>query len=298
MFQLFADGMAQYLCKSFYPDTTRDHQPQFLTNGQGGFPDVSGLPQEKQPEAWCRFQVQNFSHTHFAKDPFPPFTIDVSQLNGDPLPRVIVEGKPKPMADTRIRLSVHNKWADVSNEVLPDTEFVRVLKDGQLEMNDLVFQDVSLKHGGYFIMHIDPIDFSGELQPWRSPKFMIQSVKTHCIKKRKMAAHHKAMQRQKAEALEPPNPDMNSSPAFNPQIPQQEMRSDPSMSQSSLIQSTDLQMAQAGKGVLKGVPVTDNVGTISHQHQQNEYSQSPQQQQNTITQVMPPELKEEGGLGY
>eukprot|EP00299_Pterocystis_sp_00344_P007990 c2845_g1_i1.p1 GENE.c2845_g1_i1~~c2845_g1_i1.p1 ORF type:complete len:275 (-),score=25.36 c2845_g1_i1:63-848(-) len=195
--RLFKPGVSRALFSSLYPQTSR--VPQFIDSEDSSWPLIlnayrsrhtsapSLRPDGSEPtsEAWCRLVAHNLQDRHFEKDTFPPFTVKLVKLDGSELPRVIEDGCPKPMADMRIRLSVYNKWSNVSQDVMKDVEYVRTLKDGSLTISDLVFQEISLKHGGYFVLHIDPIDYKSEVLPWKSPKITIQSVKTHSNKKRK-----------------------------------------------------------------------------------------------------------------
>jgi len=194
--RLFKPGVARALLQSLYPTTIRS--PQFITADDSSWPlilqayrsrttssRVDNIDAGVSDSAWCRLTVSNLIDRHFEKDLFPPFTVRLVRLDGTPLPRVMEDGHPKPMADMRIRLSVFNKWANVSQDVLNDVEFIRTLKDGTLTINDLVFQEISLKHGGHFTLHIDAVDYKSEVMPWKSTKITIQSVKTHSNKKRK-----------------------------------------------------------------------------------------------------------------
>eukprot|EP00301_Raphidiophrys_heterophryoidea_P012378 c1885_g1_i1.p1 GENE.c1885_g1_i1~~c1885_g1_i1.p1 ORF type:complete len:425 (-),score=98.08 c1885_g1_i1:324-1598(-) len=220
LLRLFNQQMTKSLMKTFYPNNGSTNTLQFYSSKPNLAPSsprteqgtldqaqtntsdeliVPGLclsdHEENSPSspnqldtgrAWCRFQVDGFTLSHFAKDVFPPFIVSLVQLNGESLPRIVEDGVTKPMADMRVRMTFRNKWTEVSSEVLPDTEFVRTLRDGKVEISDLVFQDVTLKHGGYFVMHIMAVDYGEEVLEWKSEKFVIQSVKTHCNKKRKL----------------------------------------------------------------------------------------------------------------
>lgn len=170
------------------------------------FTDNSVQMSAPEPEnAWCRLEVEDLKLSHFAKDPLPPFRICIRQLNGDPLPRsVMPDGTVKPMVDMRIRFTVCNKWADVTNEVLPDAQLEHTLVDGICVVPGLIFHEVSVKHGGHFILKISPLDFRGEVLSYKSPKLKIQSVKTHCLRKRKL---HATAAMEAAKKLEVGSPD-------------------------------------------------------------------------------------------
>jgi len=195
--RLFKPGVARALFQSLYPTNIRS--PQFITADDSSWPLILQAYRSRttasrvdnvgdsgvSESVWCRLTVSNLADRHFEKDLFPPFTVRLVRLDGTPLPRVMEDGHPKPMADMRIRLSVYNKWANVSQDVLKDVEFIRTLKDGALTINDLIFQEISLKHGGHFTLHIDAVDYKSEVMAWKSQKITIQSVKTHSNKKRK-----------------------------------------------------------------------------------------------------------------
>eukprot|EP00301_Raphidiophrys_heterophryoidea_P005511 c12302_g1_i1.p1 GENE.c12302_g1_i1~~c12302_g1_i1.p1 ORF type:complete len:244 (-),score=53.26 c12302_g1_i1:339-1070(-) len=197
--RLFKTGVSQALFNSLYPPTVRT--PQFLDCDSSAWPMILDAYRARLSEraahtetgddqnddsVWCKIAVNGLAERHFEKDVFPPFEISIVQLDGNPLPRATEDdGNPKPMADLRVQIGVQNKWANVTQEVLKDVEFVRTLKDGRAVVSDLVFQEISLKHGGHFTLTIDPIDYKSEVQGWRSQKIIIQSVKTHSNKKRK-----------------------------------------------------------------------------------------------------------------
>jgi len=197
--RLFKAGVSQALFNSLYPPTVRT--PQFLDCESSAWPMIldayrarlserntttEGGDEVTDDAVWCKITVTGLQERHFEKDIFPPFEISIVQLDGNPLPRALEEdGQPKPMADLRVQIGVLNKWANVTQEVLKDVEFVRTLKDGHAVVSDLVFQEISLKHGGHFTLTIDPIDYKSEVQGWKSQKIIIQSVKTHSNKKRK-----------------------------------------------------------------------------------------------------------------
>ena len=196
----FSKDIATSLFTSLYPESV--NTPIFLSGDTATLPtaptqsiptpgsssnpvDANGIP----AQAWCRFEVKDFVLKHFAKDLYPPCMVELVQLNGDPIPRMVGEdGAITPLSDVRVRLQLFNKWADVTKEVLPDLEAVRTLKDGKCYISDLSFQEISLKHGGYFILCVNPIDYNGEVVPWKSDKIIIQSVKTHSNKRRREAS--------------------------------------------------------------------------------------------------------------
>eukprot|EP00300_Choanocystis_sp_HF-7_P032658 c4357_g1_i1.p1 GENE.c4357_g1_i1~~c4357_g1_i1.p1 ORF type:complete len:291 (+),score=60.78 c4357_g1_i1:58-873(+) len=185
--RLFTPDVAKSFMKSVY--NAKCTEPLFVDEpGESDNPPVTPYPgtdKVQSDDIWCRFEVNGLMQKHFAKDAFPEFTIRLVQLNGDDMPRLTENGLVKPMNDMKIQISVFNKWADVTSEVVSDTETTRVLKDGMVTISDLVFHEISLKHGGYFILSVRAIDYAQEVLEWASGKITIQSVKTHCNQKRK-----------------------------------------------------------------------------------------------------------------
>merc|ERR1712048_428723 len=59
------------------------------------------------------------------------------------------------------------------------------LADGSVIVDKLVFQDVSIKHGGFFVLKVTPMVFLDEIRPWRSPKLIIRSTKTHFTRRKR-----------------------------------------------------------------------------------------------------------------
>lgn len=205
--------IARNVLRRIFSPNAASHLHNFLFAGQrdGSGPILStqgvwneaGRASSPEPEnAWCRLEVENLKLSHYAKDPIPDFRICVRQLNGDPLPRSIQsDGTPKPMVDMRVKFSLYNKWANVTNEVLPDAQLDHTLVDGVCTVSGLIFHEVSVKHGGHFILKIHPLDFRGEVLPWKSPKLKIQSVKTHCLRKRKLHASNVAKKEEEAKKI-------------------------------------------------------------------------------------------------
>jgi hypothetical protein len=136
-------------------------------------------------EKWLRFEVFGLAESHFMKSPFPPFTIRLVQRNGDGIQRPSdPDGKSQPILDMRVRLVVRNKWAEVTSEVLPRSNPIRVLVDGEVTVSDWNFQDISHKHGGFFTVHVLPVDFADEVLDWASIRITILSDKVHAKLKR------------------------------------------------------------------------------------------------------------------
>lgn len=195
--RLFTPTASNYIRTLLYSQGGAPHRGVY---GGASEWNEAAQPTPEPENAWCRLEVQGLKLQHFAKDPLPPFRIVVRQLNGDPLPRTTqADGTLKPMVDMRVRFSLSNKWATVTSEVLLDAQLEYTLVDGVCDVPGLVFHEVSVKHGGHFTLKVLPIDFAGEVLPWKSPKLKIQSVKTHCLRKRKMHATAAALKMQ-AEA--------------------------------------------------------------------------------------------------
>eukprot|EP00299_Pterocystis_sp_00344_P004167 c1501_g1_i1.p1 GENE.c1501_g1_i1~~c1501_g1_i1.p1 ORF type:complete len:229 (+),score=30.11 c1501_g1_i1:28-687(+) len=133
---------------------------------------ASGL--EEAP--WLRFEVLDLKSSHFIKSPFPTFTISLVQNDGQPIdPPIDQDGTSLTINDVKIRIEIHNKWANVTEEVLGLSEVEKVLVNGKVCINDWVFRDVSHKHGGYFKIHIVPLDFVDEIVEWWSVPLIVHS---------------------------------------------------------------------------------------------------------------------------
>jgi len=180
-FYAASPGMCQFLDPDFVGSTSSDSErSQFPSPPPSPsalkLEDESVISEFSAPAPAFQFQVADFPDTYFAKDYFPKF-----------IANVIGEQRflPVELSEFNVSVSIRNKWADVTAEVLaPNTNLLRVVKDGALEISDLIFIDVSLKHGGFFTLHITPVDTT-VVGSWTSPPFAIQSVKTHCNRKRK-----------------------------------------------------------------------------------------------------------------
>jgi hypothetical protein len=194
LLRLFNPTMTSALLEGFYAQNP--NVPQFLDS------DATTTQQEPTPaparpvvieetqvelpskviqaKPTYRFLVTDFPDTHFAKDFFPKFQVNVVSAADS------FGFLPQELMEFDVAIAINNKWVNVSNEVLaPSTTLIRTVKGGVLEIADLVFIDVSLKHGGFFTLEITPLNMDGTVSPWTSPRFAIQSVKTHCNKKRK-----------------------------------------------------------------------------------------------------------------
>eukprot|EP00299_Pterocystis_sp_00344_P001509 c11355_g1_i1.p1 GENE.c11355_g1_i1~~c11355_g1_i1.p1 ORF type:complete len:223 (+),score=24.88 c11355_g1_i1:33-701(+) len=147
-------------------------------SGDDSLPFLSKLPNVDDAK-WLRFEVSGLIDEFYTRLKYPSFTIRLVRRNGEVIDRPRNHcGHAQTVLDTRVRLSVYNKWADVTREVLsmvlPPT---RVLVDGELFVDDWVFHDISHKHGGFFQVTIRPIDFASEILEWTSPRIFIHSDK-------------------------------------------------------------------------------------------------------------------------
>lgn len=148
-------------------------------------PHQAPVPGAVRP--WCRLVGEGCVQQHFAKALMPPIRFRLITLDGQDIPRVVKDGQARALSEIRVRVTVMNKWADVTAEVAPETETVFSLIDGAAEMADLKFMDISLRHGGVFYVRVCAIDNASEIVAWQSGPISIQSVKTHSNKRRRKA---------------------------------------------------------------------------------------------------------------
>jgi len=186
--RLFDRELASLFLESFYPS---NQAPSLLLDDQEQNAHVS-VEVEPEPvtaphkspqvgdEFCCRIDVVGFECSHYAKSEYPQFTIRLVQLNGDPIEQQDTTNDTfRALCDLPVRITLLNKWADVTEDVLPGAKRHRTLHNGRCVVNDFVFHEISLKHGGFFTLVITPLNFASEVREWRSPKITIQSVKTH-----------------------------------------------------------------------------------------------------------------------
>ena len=134
--------------------------------------------QKQQTQNSRRFHVVGLSSSHFARDTFPAFSVSV------------IGSVP---TNLQIQLSVHNKLADVTKEIWSEqTQLLRFAEQPTV-INDMVFDEVSVKHGDHFWIRLDAVLLEGGqivdrnvIEPFVSNPIVIKSVKTHCNLKRKM----------------------------------------------------------------------------------------------------------------
>jgi len=200
-------GACQFLSAEGNPSVPPSDDGSF---SQSSSPMVAPKIESVQEKPAFALVVADFPDTYFAKDYFPKFTVAVAGTSGQ-------QFFPPELAEFQVAVSVHNKWADVTSEVLAtNTTLIRTVKDGVLDISDLIFIDVSLKHGGFFTLHVSPLE-KPFVSEYISPSFAIQSVKTHCNRKRKT---------REQSAPVPVMTPLKSAPASNSSFPQPSFRMD------------------------------------------------------------------------
>eukprot|EP00299_Pterocystis_sp_00344_P005309 c1668_g1_i1.p1 GENE.c1668_g1_i1~~c1668_g1_i1.p1 ORF type:complete len:220 (-),score=49.70 c1668_g1_i1:121-780(-) len=183
--RVLSPEVARGMLLGMYPDEVA--HPLFIDSDeedQGGSGDSSSettvwkLPNVDDAK-WLRFEVTGLFEEHYTRLQYPAFRIRLVRRNGEEIERPTTScGQVQTVLDTRVRLSVFNKWADVTHEVLTmHSSPIRVLVDGTLVVSDWTFQDISHKHGGYFQITIRPLDFTSEILEWKSPRLLIHSDK-------------------------------------------------------------------------------------------------------------------------
>eukprot|EP00299_Pterocystis_sp_00344_P007225 c2241_g1_i1.p1 GENE.c2241_g1_i1~~c2241_g1_i1.p1 ORF type:complete len:280 (-),score=77.54 c2241_g1_i1:75-914(-) len=160
---------------------TIDH-PYPMVSSQSQQQNDTTSPQSTS-QVWCQLYVRDLSASYVVKESIPPFAVELRQLDGSEIPRA---NEGKPLADVRVKLTLFNKWADVTSEILPNTDPYRTLVDGKCVIDDLWFLEVSAKHGGFFILQISSIDNQNEIASWRSAAISILSHNTIHSKRKKM----------------------------------------------------------------------------------------------------------------
>eukprot|EP00298_Acanthocystis_sp_HF-20_P010659 c18979_g1_i1.p1 GENE.c18979_g1_i1~~c18979_g1_i1.p1 ORF type:complete len:245 (-),score=70.64 c18979_g1_i1:15-749(-) len=182
--RLFQERFAFSLFHELYPTHGSEFQTSNFVNNSSLVP-FSLSP--KPPKLELTMKVEEFSLSHYAGIAFPKFEISITRSNNS---RIInryssnqydtFSSLREDIPDIEIKLSVWNKWADVSDDVLPNHNRIKLIQNGNLEVSDFVINGVSIKHGGFFILRIDPIstnsDFS--LNSWHSGQITVNSTRT------------------------------------------------------------------------------------------------------------------------
>eukprot|EP00301_Raphidiophrys_heterophryoidea_P017931 c2928_g1_i2.p1 GENE.c2928_g1_i2~~c2928_g1_i2.p1 ORF type:complete len:477 (+),score=85.81 c2928_g1_i2:60-1490(+) len=154
---------------------------------------------------WFRLCVTGLQRRYYTKEPCPPLTVKIIRLlsidggrmvasqndgdetspeNGVKLPST----SPPLLSDIRIQLVVRNKWAEVTQEVLlPDfeTQWVMTNENSTYTISNMVFTEISLKHGGFYTVIVRAVDRYCDITSWKSSNVVVQSNKTHSNQKRK-----------------------------------------------------------------------------------------------------------------
>jgi hypothetical protein len=136
-------------------------------------------------DQWLKFEVSPLSSRHFVHVLYPAFTIHLVQQSGLMVPREVDEtGKVKALPDVKVEVTVHNKWCDVTSDVLPTHSIRRTMVGGQLEISDWVFAEASSMNGGFFKLHIRSLEYGHEISDFTSQQFFVLSDKSHAKMKR------------------------------------------------------------------------------------------------------------------
>jgi hypothetical protein len=118
------------------------------------------------------FRVSGLVSEHYSEETFPPFTISLGLEPMESLP------------DVNLRIQVHNKWADVTDEVLVYSHVPHVLHKGKLTIEGWVFRIHSSAHGGFFRIRISCPAFA-DVPEWWSDRLVILSSKSRAKRARK-----------------------------------------------------------------------------------------------------------------
>jgi hypothetical protein len=130
---------------------------------------------------WLKLEVIGLTFEHYTNLSYPPFSIRLVRSNGAD----ILNPNNEILPDVPISISVHNKWTEVTDEVLSSNQHIRSLHNGELLIDDWTFVDFSLAHGGFFKLHISALEHGAEVADWWSDKFVILSAKSRPKKLRK-----------------------------------------------------------------------------------------------------------------
>jgi len=131
---------------------------------------------------WAKLYVTNIPETAYVSVALSNVKISVTHANGDP----IIDDNSSSWS-IPIRFTVHNKWTDVSDEVVENHDQLTVLeiRGSSLVLPDVIFREVSVHHGGYFEIQIRVGDgYDSEIQSFRR-RINVMSLKA---KKRRRRA--------------------------------------------------------------------------------------------------------------
>ena len=128
----------------------------------------------------------SFTTSCFTDEKFPSFVIELVKRGGDP-----ISDSQALLNLTRVRLTVWNRWAEVTHEVLQpipgETYPMFQLQEGKVVISGLVFREITHKHGGYFKIHVQvssPVVSEMTLE-WLSPRISVHSHKVRIKQNRK-----------------------------------------------------------------------------------------------------------------
>eukprot|EP00298_Acanthocystis_sp_HF-20_P022875 c31106_g1_i1.p1 GENE.c31106_g1_i1~~c31106_g1_i1.p1 ORF type:complete len:268 (+),score=26.44 c31106_g1_i1:29-805(+) len=137
---------------------------------EGGNSSLSSVEYKKPI---ITIKVENLTPSCYVKHVFPQFCVKLVVQSSPPLLASIIP-------EIELKITVWNKWVDVSSEVLPEKMQARKVKNGILNVSDFMINEVSLVHGGYFIIHIQPLNNKNsqvQVLPWQSGPITIINSK-------------------------------------------------------------------------------------------------------------------------
>jgi hypothetical protein len=132
---------------------------------------------------WLRISVTGLTQEHYTNIAYPPFSVRLKLTDGSPV--CLGLGVEAGIPSLPVLITIHNKWTNVTSEVLSAKQTKTTIEHGELLIDDWMFVDFSLAHGGYFKIHIQPLDFGDEVADWWSDKITILSAKSRPKKLRK-----------------------------------------------------------------------------------------------------------------
>eukprot|EP00301_Raphidiophrys_heterophryoidea_P022224 c6433_g1_i1.p1 GENE.c6433_g1_i1~~c6433_g1_i1.p1 ORF type:complete len:148 (-),score=28.57 c6433_g1_i1:47-490(-) len=136
---------------------------------------VSPIPVALPPSCWGRIVVSNFPGTLFhVREKLNPFVIELRTINGGVVPVEIIEG-----LKIRVRISVWNKWANVTSEVLRQDQIERPFVGTGCLVRDVRFHQISLRHGGFFMIAVEECSHRLDVMPWLSSRIIVRSAKAN-----------------------------------------------------------------------------------------------------------------------
>jgi hypothetical protein len=86
-----------------------------------------------------------------------------------------------------VEVTVHNRWTDVTTEVVPGFRTFYTLANGSIVIHNWQFKQISSFHGGSLQLRIHPLDWTSDIKPWESG--LLTVVSNNLAKQRRK--HHK-----------------------------------------------------------------------------------------------------------